>query len=126
MQGNNDGANQPTERRSAARSGDFSVDQRFDPEALFEVVADADNAQQAAEAMRTFIARGDSDALAKAIAIYTRAARARGKSMENVLAELNMLSALQQERYNHQGKLLEPSELKKLVLRTVFDSFGES
>ena len=128
MQRDNDGtgANGPIERRRAARSGDFSVDRRFDPNALFDVVAEADSAEQATEAMRQFIARGDNDALSQAIAIYIRSARARGKSRENVLAELNLLSARQHERYDHQGKLLEPSELKKLVLKSVFDGFGDS
>ena len=122
----NEGGDDSGDRRLVQRSGEFSVDRRFDPESLFEVVAQAESAEQAAEAMREFIARGDRERLTEAVAIYTRSARARGQTMENILAELNTLSARHHGRYNHDGKLLEPSELKKLVLRAVFDSFGES
>ena len=108
---------------SLLRSGEFSGDRRFDPESLFQAVASARNAEQAAEAMRAFIAKGDGDALQQAIAIYARSARARGQRIENVLAELNFLSQLHQERYSHDGELLKPSELKKLVLRTVLEAF---
>lgn len=127
MLGDNDGTNKTPERRQSPRSGDFSGDHRFDPEAVFEVVAEAESAEQAASAMRVFIARGDADALSQAIAIYTRSARARGQTVEKILAELNVLSARERGRYDHdRGKLLEPTELKKLVLRSVLEGFGES
>ena len=113
------------ERRASQRSGDYSEDGRFDPNSLFQVIASAENADQAASAMSQFINRGDEDALRQAIAIYTRSARARGQTIENVLAELNVLSANQRERYDHSGKLLEPSRLKQLVLQTVLSGFGE-
>ena len=105
------------------RSGDYSADGRFDPNAIFDVVASADNAEQATSAMRRFIAEGNADALRNAIAIYTRSARARGKSIENVLAELNVLSDQQRGRYELVGRLLEPTALKRLVLEAVLEGF---
>ena len=129
MQGSSDGSNGGggRDRRLAGqrpeRSGDHSGDGRFDPNALFDVVASAENADQATSAMRRFIAEGNADSLRQAIAIYVRSARARGKSVENVLAELNELSAQQHGRYALEGKLLQPSQLKRLVLETVLDGF---
>ena len=105
------------------RSGEYSADRRFDPESLFEVIASPESAERAAEAMRVFVKRGDSTALEQAIAIYARSARARGQKIENVLAELNKLSHEQHERYSHDGELLKPSQLKKLVLQTVLEAF---
>lgn len=110
-------------RRATERSGDYSRDSRFDPNALFDVIASTDNAEQATSAIRQFIAQGNQESLRQAIAIYTRSARARGKSVENVLADLNVLSDRQQGRYEFNGKLLVPSELKKLVLDTVLKGF---
>ena len=109
---------------SGERSGDFSGDVRFDPNSLFDVIATTDNAEQATEAIRSFIAEGDEESLKQAIAIYTRSARARGKSVENVLAELNVLTDRQHSRYKPVEYLLEPSELKQLVLKTVLEGFG--
>jgi hypothetical protein len=109
---------------SGERSGDFSGDRRFDPDALFDVIATTDNAEQATEAIRSFIAEGDEESLKRAIAIYTRSARARGKSVENVLADLNGLTDQQHGRYKSVGHLLEPSELKQLVLKTILEGFG--
>jgi hypothetical protein len=106
------------------RSGDHSKDVRFDPDALFDVIATTDNADDATEAIRSFIAEGDEESLKRAIAIYTRSARARGKSVENVLADLNGLTDLQHGRYKSVGQLLQPSDLKQLVLKTVFEGFG--
>ena len=106
------------------RSGDYSTDRRFNPEALFDVIESADSSEQATSAIQQFVSKGDGDQLRQAIALYTRSARARGKSIENVLADLNALSDRHQERYAHTGELLTPSALKKLVLRTVLDGFG--
>lgn len=111
------------ERRDPVRSGDFSADRRFDPNSLFQALASAENAEQAASAMSQFIERSDEEQLRQAIAIYTRSARARGRTIENVLAELNALSAKQHERYDRGGKLLEPSRLKQLVLQVVLSGF---
>jgi hypothetical protein len=113
---------QPGKREELFRSGEFSADKRFDPESLFEVMASAESTAQAAEAMRVFMERGDCGALEEAIAVYARSARARGQKIENILAELNALSA-HHGRYSHDGQLLAPSELKKLVLRTVLEGF---
>ena len=74
--------------------------------------------------MRQFLTQGNPDELRQAIAIYTRSARVHGKSVENVLAELNGLTDAQHGRYDHTGELLAPSQLKKLVLRTVLEGFG--
>ena len=129
MQESNDGSSGGggQDRRLAGqrpeRSGDYSSDGRFDPNALFDVVASADNADQATSAMRRFIAEGNADSLRTAIAIYVRSARARGKSVENVLAELNVLSDQQHGRYALAGRLLQPTELKRLVLETVLEGF---
>jgi hypothetical protein len=105
------------------RSGEYSADRRFDPESLFEVIATAESAEQAAHAMQKFVERRDGSALEQAIAIYARSARAQGKNIENILAELNALSHRQQERYSHDGELLKPTDMKKLVLRTVLEAF---
>jgi hypothetical protein len=110
-------------RQDLQRSGEYSADRRFDPESLFEVIASTDSAEQAANAMQKFVQRGDGAALEQAIAIYARSGRARGQKVENILAELNALSHQQHERYTHDGELLKPSELKKLVLRTVLEAF---
>ena len=115
------------ERRRAERprSGNYSADRRFDPDELFDVIASAESKDQAKEAISRFILEGNPDHLRQAIAIYTRSARARGKSVENVLADLNSLTDQHQERYAHTGELLAPSQLKKLVLSTVFEGFGD-
>lgn len=105
------------------RSGEYSADRRFDPESLFEVIANTESAEQAANAMQQFVARGDGAALEQAIAIYARSARAQGKKIENILAELNALSHRQHERYSHDGELLKPTDMKKLVLKTVLEAF---
>ena len=125
MQDQPSGGFSGTDRRNQHRSGDFSADGRFDPNSLFDGIASAENAEQAASAMSQFIERGNEDDLRQAIAIYTRSARARGHTIEQVLAELNAISARRQERYNHGGRLLEPSRLKQLVLQTVLAGFGD-
>lgn len=124
MQGPSDDG---TDRRRTERprSGSYSADRRFDPDELFDVIASAENKDQATEAMSLFILEGDHDNLRQAIAIYTRSARARGKSVENVLADLNSLTDRHRERYAHTGELLAPTQLKKLVLSTVFEGFGD-
>ena len=105
------------------RRGEPGGDGSFDPNALFDVIAKTDSTEQATTAMRRFVAEGNADTLRRAIAIYVRSARARGKSIENVLAELNALSDQQHGRYALAGKLLQPSELKRLVLVTVLQGF---
>lgn len=124
--GRNDGPSSAQDRRLSQRherSGDYSADGRFDPNAVFDVVASTDSAEQATSAMRRFIDEGNADALRQAIAIYTRSARARGKGIENVLAELNVLSGQQRGRYALAGRLLEPTALKRLVLEAVLEGF---
>ena len=108
---------------ATVRSGEFGADRRFDPESLFEVIASSESGEKAAAAMRVFVRHGDGEALGKAIGIYAQAARARGQKVENVLAELNKLSHDQHERYSHDGELLKPTEMKKLVLRAVLEAF---
>jgi hypothetical protein len=118
-----DGKGPGQQNEEVLRSGEFSADRRFNPDSLFEVIASSESAHQAAEAMRVFIRHGDAAALEQAIAIYARSARARGQKIENLLAELNALSHQQHERYSHDGELLKPSQLKRLVLRTVLEAF---
>lgn len=119
-----DGRPERRSRERLERSGNFSSDKRFDPDELFDVIASAPNAQRAQDAMRLFLTQGNPDELRQAIAIYTRSARAEGKSVENILAELNGLTDAHHGRYDHTGELLAPSQLKKLVLRTVLEGFG--
>lgn len=114
---------QPGRREELFRSGEFSADKRFDPESLFQVMASAESTAQAAEAMRVFMERGDCAALEQAIAVYARSARVRGQKIENILADLNALSQAHRGRYSHDGRLLAPTELKKLVLKTVLQAF---
>src|SRR5687767_5197282 len=111
------------QEEATLRSGEFSADKRFDPESVFEIVAASESAEQASEAMRVFIQIGDGAALELAIAIYARAAKARGQRIENILAELNKLSHEQHERYSHDGELLKPTQLKRLALRSVLEAF---
>lgn len=115
-----------TERRKKERpkSGSYSADKRFDPDELFDVIAVSESTEQATHAIARFVTDGDASQLRQAIAIYTRSARARGKSVENVIAELNVLIDHRRERYAHTGELLAPTQLKKLVLSTVFEGFG--
>ena len=115
---------QERQNQELLRSGEYSADRRFDPESLFKAIASSESADQAAEAMRTFVLQGDRPALQQAIATYARSARARGQKIENILADLNALSQQQHVRYSHDGELLEPSETKKLVLQTVLEAFG--
>jgi hypothetical protein len=105
------------------RSGEFGADRRFDPESLYAVIASSESAEKAAAAMRVFVRHGDGAALGRAIVIYAQGAKARGQKIENVLAELNKLSHDQHERYSHDGELLKPTEMKKLVLRAVLEAF---
>lgn len=123
MQGPSDRERRLRERPE--RSGNFSADKRFDPDELFDVIASASNAEHASHAMRMFMAQGNPDELRQAIAIYTRSARAEGKPVEKILAELNGLTDTHHGRYDHTGELLAPSQLKKLVLKTVLEGFGD-
>jgi acetyl esterase/lipase len=125
MQGPPDEFTERRRRERNERSGNFSADNRFDPDELFEVIASAPNADHADQAMRAFMAHGNPDELRSAIALYTRSARASGKSVENILAELNGMTDRQQGRYDHSGELLAPSQLKRLVLDTVLRGFGD-
>lgn len=123
MQDSSDGRPERRADERPERSGNYSTDGRFDPNELFDVIASSTSAAQAHSAIGEFISKGDPETLKRAIAVYVRSARARGQSVENVLGELNVITDKHQGRYQSSGKLLEPSELKKLVLQTVLEGF---
>ena len=107
------------------RSGDFSQDPDIDPDELFRVIGEEENAERVSDAMRAFLLRRDEGAFERAVGIFVRSARARGDQIERVLA---VLIALAEERegdaYPHDLKL---SQLRRLVLRGVLRAFyGEA
>lgn len=108
-------------RDGGLRSGDFSSDPRFDPEARFEAVANAENEGQVSEAMRAFVQHADPDHFARAVAVYVRSARSRKASVEEVLGVLNRLAV------RHEGSRFgaedERTELRTLMLRGVLLAF---
>ena len=106
-----------SEETAAARSGDFSRDPVLDPERVFSVISDEENAERVSAAMRTFVDRGDTATFAKAVAVFVRSANARGEPIERVLAILNELAEEREGApYPHDW---QPSELRRLVLRGV-------
>ena len=123
MQEPSDGRPERRADQRPERSGEYSTDGRFDPNELFDVIASATSSAQASSAISEFILKGEPETLKQAIAVYVRSARARGQSVENVLGELNVITDKHQGRYQTSGKLLEPSELKKLMLQAVLEGF---
>ena len=108
-------------RDGGLRSGDFSFDPRFDPEARFEAVAKAENEGQVSEAMRAFIEHADPDRFAHAVAVYVRSARARKEPVEHVLGVLNRLAVRHEgSRFGTEG---ERTALHTLLLRGVLLAF---
>jgi hypothetical protein len=100
-----------------ARSGDFSQDPTFDPEQLFRVIGQEENAERVSEAMRAFLARRDTDAFERAVAVFVRSARARGDPVERVLAVLiEFAEGREGTAYPHDRT---PTSLRTLVLRGV-------
>ena len=91
------------------------------------VISKVANAEQAAVAMRQFMQVGDETAFERAIAIYVSAARARGESLEQVLASLNALTEASHLRYQREGPLLKPTALQQMLVRGVLSAFfGEA
>lgn len=107
---------------SRSRSGDFSQDPHFDVDEQFEVISAATSAEQAAAAMRQFLASGNEEQFAKAIAIYVRSAHARGEPIERVLATINEVVE-GAEGAATIGSEREPSRMRQLVLRGLLLSF---
>jgi hypothetical protein len=104
-----------------ARSGDFSHDPAFDPDQLFQVVSHEENADRVAEAMRKFLAQGDVARFEQAVAVFVRSARARGESVERVLAVLiELAEAREGVAYPHDWSL---TDLRWVVLRGVLLAF---
>ena len=107
------------------RSGDFSRDPAFDPEQLFSVISREENTARVAEAMCTFLDRGQSDAFERAVALFVRSARARNDPIERVLAVLIELATQREGAAPPHD--LELSELRRLILRGVLLAFyGDS
>jgi hypothetical protein len=105
----------------SARSGDFSQDPALDPDQLFQVVSREENADRVAEAMRKFLAQGDVARFQQAIAVFVRSARARGESVERVLAVLiELAEAREGVAYPHDWSL---TDLRWVVLRGVLLAF---
>jgi hypothetical protein len=104
-----------------ARSGDFSHDPALDPDQLFDVIGREENAERVSAAMRAFLARGDTVAFERAVAIFVRSARARGDPVERVLAVLIGL-AEEREGVPHPHDRT-PTDLRWVVLRGVLRAF---
>lgn len=108
-------------RAGTARSGDFSQDPAFDPDQLFHVVSREENADRVAEAMRKFLGQGDVARFEQAVAVFVRSARARGESVERVLAVLiELAEAREGVAYPHDWSL---TDLRWVVLRGVLLAF---
>jgi len=109
----------------SARSGDFSQDPAFDPEELFRVISEEENAERVSHAMRTFIANHDVERFEQAVAVFVRTARARGEPVERVLAVLiELAEAREGAAYPHDWAL---TDLRLVVLRGVLLAFyGDS
>jgi hypothetical protein len=104
-----------------ARSGDFSQDPALDPDQLFQVVSREEDADRVAEAMRKFLAQGDVPGFEQAVAVFVRSARARGESVERVLALLiELAEAREGVAYPHDWSL---TDLRWVVLRGVLLAF---
>jgi hypothetical protein len=123
MQGSRDDRPERREQPRPERSGNSGGDNGFDRNELFDIIASSPSAEQAFSAIARFVSQGEPDSLKQAIAVYVRSARARGASVERVLAELNAMTDLQHGRYRNSGRLLDPSDLKQLVLQTVLEGF---
>ncbi len=107
------------------RSGDFSQDPAFDPEAVFGVIEEGENLERIEKAMREFLGRGQIGTFERAVAVFVRSARARHDSVERVLALLIKLA----DDYGGQRAPhdLELTDLRRLVLRGVLLAFyGDS
>jgi hypothetical protein len=105
----------------SARSGDFSQDPAFDPEQLFEVIGREENADRVSNAMRVFLARGDTAAFEQAVATFVRSARARGEPVERVLAVLIELAEAREGAAPPHDRT--PTDLRRAVLRGVLIAF---
>ena len=104
-----------------ARSGDFSQDPALDPDQLFEVISSDENSDRVSRAMRRFLANHDVARFEQAIAVFVRAARARGEPVERVLALLiELAEAREGVAYPHDWAL---TDLRLVVLRGVLLAF---
>jgi hypothetical protein len=103
------------------RSSDFSLDPTFAPEELFLAVDRAESRTIIAEAFTAYLESFDLVPVTRAIAIYVRASRQRGHSVEHVVRHLDAI----QSRLESAPHLVltEPSELRRAVLRGVLLSF---
>jgi len=109
------------ERRQTERSGDYSSDPRFDPEARFEVITAAKSANDILRAMRRFVEEESGDQFAEAVAVYVRSARARGDAVEHVLANLNAVADRFQKKTV--GSVSDPGSLYQPLMRGLLLAF---
>lgn len=109
------------------RSGDFSNDPRFDPEEAFAIFSRAESEEHVFEAMRRYVDSGERRGpFAQAVAVYVRAARARGEPVERVLAILTRLADKVQDSTRGFAQY-EPNDLRMLILHGVLLAFfGDS
>lgn len=104
------------------RSGDFSQDPTFDPGELFDVIQRDASIEGVLAAMREFERRGEEQLFARGVAIFARSARARGESVETVLAALEKI-ADELEEDGQPGFAQRETPLRHLVLRGVLLAF---
>ena len=111
-----------TERPGEQRSGDFSRDPTFNPAELFDVIEREESLERVLAAMREFEQRGEGQLFARGVALYARSARARGESIETVLAALETI-ADSLDRDGQPGFAQRETPLRHLVLRGVLLAF---
>lgn len=104
------------------RSAEFSSDPMFDPAELFEVIENDESRGRVRAAMMRFVTHNDPQLLSQAIAIFVRSARARGDSIERVLASLESL-ANASEGTAREGYEERDTPLRQLALRGVLLAF---
>jgi hypothetical protein len=107
-------------RSDAKRSGDFSSDPTFDPKELFESIEHEENLERVRDSMRRFIAHGDDELIARAIAVFVRSARTRGDSIESVLGTLESVA----DRSEGSARMgFRDSPLRRRILRGLLLAF---
>jgi len=91
-------------------------------EELFEVIEHDANVDRVSEAMRAFLARGDTASFERSVAVFVRSARARHEPVEIVLAALeSLVDAV--EASGVPGFDRRNTPLRHLVLRGVLLAF---
>jgi hypothetical protein len=116
------GSDNRAPRKTVQPSAAYSSDPILDPAELFDVLEREENLNRVLAAMREFHRRDDGQLFARAVAVFVRSARARGDSIEKVLATLDAL-ADELERNAAPGFSERDTPMRHLVLRGVLLAF---